>query len=325
MQRAGRYHPVKRAYQVIQVDNNGDFDGPPKGGTLLVYRYPIAIISAPKFESLQLIYFNLRTVRPVHRKTIRIAFHDYRYPDPILIRYNNEHLILMKSQENLLLLLSLKNHTTTLQSIFPAASWVGFCYMNDQILTWTYESRELTFWQLFQEKPIATMELPDFVSVNHAQLNSRKVLILQRRDCSALILIDVVNKCVLKELITVPCKLLRILSTERFIYLQNEIDYNGVICYRLYNYWIDGGLNLLDKRLYEQIGDFSQFLCLDGGGVVSVTDERRACLVGFEKIEIEEKFLSNFDNFDARKFLYCPNAKLVAALSDEQTIWIWKY
>ena len=325
MQKTHIYQPIKKAYEVYPANNFAEHSRYSKEEQLFVYRYPIAIIFVQKDKSLQLIYFNLRTARVLQQRIIPVTFHEYISPSPILIRQKNECFILMLTENNFLSLLSLKTLSITFQWKLPDSPWVRFCYMNDHIIIWEYNSKEVTFWRLFQEKSVGDLSLPGLVNESHVQLNNRNMLILQTQQYESLILIDVVTKSVLKKIDTKAHRLITAVNTESFIYILDDMEMQGVSFCKMYNYHFDEGLELRDERIYSYSGYCPWFVSLDGGRLVSLTDVRKAFFIDFEKEKPVEKFISRGDEFDARRFINYSDKNLVVTVTRENALWIWKY
>ena len=221
--------------------------------------------------------------------------------------------------------LSLKTHSIAFQYKLPDSKWIRFCYMNDQIITWTSESREVIFWHLFQQVPAGALKLPSLVREEHAQINNRNVLVLQTQLSKSFLLIDVTNRSVLKTISNKSYRLVSALDIDRFIYLLYGNDFHEIRLCQLYNYRIDEEFNLQDERFYKSKGYSPKFACLEKGGLISLTDGTKAYLVDFDTEEAVEKLHSRGNKFDASMFVRCSKNKLVASITEENAIWIWKY
>lgn len=194
MQKAAiSYHPTKQIHKIYPPKEIEDYFSEDQ---LFVCHYPFAIVCVPKKTKkiLQLIYFNLITARVLQQKIIPVAIHRDKRLNSMLIRQKNEFFILMITENDSLSLLSLKTHSIAFQYKLPDSKWIRFCYMNDQIITWTSESREVIFWHLFQQVPAGALKLPSLVREEHVQINNRNVLVLQTQLSKSFLLIDVTNR-----------------------------------------------------------------------------------------------------------------------------------
>lgn len=300
---------------------------------ILDYRYPIAILFNLMPDHAQLIYINLRSHKTFAQKTMKVIPNEQMRP--IIAEYKQEQYIVLQNSSNILEICSLKSHCSVFQfKNSVALNYLTYIYMNNQLISWEKgrEDTKLTFWQLFKEESIATLDLPTPLTWSFAQLNSRGILLLQSENQKTLYFVDVINKGLAKKLDIMMewYSIVLARSTEGYIYFWKEKYYRDsywdqVDCI-FDRYWVDEELELKDKKTFEKTCISPHFLCLAGGRRVVVTDERVGEIINLEGSEPKIQLLAERKVFDAFRFMNYTQRDVMAAVDiDSNALWLWKY
>lgn len=294
------------------------------GTRLLNYRYPIVILFNPNADHLQLVLFNIRTNKLLKHKRMKHLHHLYEFK-PIIAEYLNERYLIFQNSSSILEVIALKSFSAVYHySNSAAKDSLTFCYMNNQLITWE-DGPDITFWQLFKDESLATLDLLTPLLKDFVQLNSRGILIVQSKKHQTLYFIDVVNRVVVKAINKLAYPIILAMNTEKFIYFLEENEMQGASCYTVFQFWIDEKLELQDEKKFQGFGHCPKFNCLDDGKRIILTDIRKAGILDFEGSTPNMKFVSKGDEFDAGCFMGYSQKELIVTVANNKAIWTWKY